>query len=124
MLFEYLKDHFGDTDIVFFVNEYLWENGYECYEPIDNLDEFYGERASDLVIALGKGGELTKDFFTHDGYGWVEFLYDYEVVEELEQYESELLEAIEDGNRYVIDGLCYLDITIEELKEGLKEYDN
>ena len=125
MLFEYLTDNFNKTDVIYFVSDYLFENYDVRYDDTDSLNEIYGEHALDLAIALGKGGELMKDFFTYDGCGFIEFKEDYEVIEDIkQQYEKELLEAIEEENEYIIDGLRYLNITIDELKKGLKEYDN
>lgn len=124
MLFEYLTDNFDRTNVIFFVNNYLREVYDVNYELTESLEEFYGENAFDLIIALGKGYELKKDFFIYDGYGWINFLTEYEVLEDMKQYEDDLLKAIEYENEYLIDGLDYLNITIDELKEGLKEYDN
>ena len=124
MLFEYLTDKFGNDNTIMFVSEYLMENYDVRYNFIENLDEFYGEHAIDLAIALGKGSELMKDYFTYDGYGWIVFLDDWEVIDELKQYEDELLEAIKSEDEYIIDSLGYLNMTIDELKKELKEYDN
>lgn len=126
MLFEYLKENYGTNDIIQFVNEYLIENYGERYELIDNLEEYYGENASDLVIALGKGGELTKDYFYLDVYGWIYFMYDYEVLEEMkDNYEDELEESLIDEDHILKDYcISYLDnnLSISDLKEDYLNY--
>lgn len=126
MLFEYLKENYETNDIIGFVNEYLFEHGSERYEYIDSLEEFYGENAIDLVIALGKGGELRKDYFYYDAYGWIYFMYDYEVLEEMkDNYEDELEEALIDED-HILKDYCmdYLDnnLSISDLKEDYLDY--
>lgn len=126
MLFEYLKENYETNEIIGFVNEYLFENGGERYEDIDYLEEYYGERAIDLIIALGKGGEIRKDYFTHDGYGWIYFMYEDEVLEEMENdLEDEIETAILDEDP-IIKEYCinYLDnnLSISDLKEDYLDY--
>lgn len=126
MLFEYLKENYETNEIIGFVNEYLFENGVNRYEDIDYLEEYYGERAIDLVIALGKGGELRKDYFNYDGYGWIYFMYEDEVLDEMEKYYEDGLETAILDEDPIIKDYCidYLDnnLSISDLKEDYLDY--
>ena len=83
---KYLVEEIMDEPTVEEINEYLSNNGYEMYYPLEDseLDEFfYGSNPSDIIRQVVYGSfNYYDEYFTYNGYGNLESCNESEIIDD------------------------------------------